>query len=86
MAGYLLIVDGKTQLASCPVASQKQPEKVLYEFMVSSKHLEKSRFLLEEKDLKKQGIPLTGRFWFFLEDFALAQISTTPTQAAVHKQ
>ncbi len=77
MAGYLLIVDGKTKLASCPVAAAKQPKNLVYEFLVNTNHLEKSRFLLEEADAKKKGVPAADLYWFYLEDFALAQVSSS---------
>src|SRR5947207_398353 len=76
MAGYLQIVDGKTKLASCPVAAAQQPKNIMYEFLVNTKHLEKSRFLLEEMDAKKIGVPTADLYWFYLEDFALAQVSS----------
>jgi len=77
MAGYLFIVDGKTKLASCPVAAAKQPKNIMYEFLVNTKHLEKSRFHLEETDAKKMGVPMADLYWFYLEDFARAQVSSS---------
>jgi hypothetical protein len=77
MAGYLLLVDGKTKLASCPVAPAKQPKNVVYEFLVNNKHLGQSRFLLEEKGTKNKGVPPADLFWFYLEDFALAKVSSS---------
>jgi hypothetical protein len=85
MAGYLLIVDGKTKLASCAVAPAQQPKNVVYEFLVHSKHLQKSRFLLQEVDAKKIGVPNLETYWFYLEDFALAQISSSTGTPAMTK-
>lgn len=77
MAGYLVVVDGKTKLASCPVAGAKQPKNVMYEFLVNNNHLQQSRFLLEETEAKKMGLPPGSAYWFILEDFALVKASST---------
>ncbi len=82
LAGYLLLLDGKTKLASCPVAPAKKPKNVVYEFLVNNKHLAQSRFLLEENDARKKGVPVAEQYWFYLQDFALAKVSATTAPGA----
>ena len=49
---------------------KKSEGAVVYEFLVSRKHLAKSKLLLEETDFVERGVPEGETYWFYLQDFA----------------
>lgn len=69
LSAWLGILDGDTRIVSCRVAEEKRDGAVVYEFIVSPKHLAKSKLLFEETDAAQRGLPGGAVYWFYLQDF-----------------
>jgi hypothetical protein len=67
----LQVCDGTNQITSCPLEKAQRDKGVIYEFDVSSKYLEKSRFTFGNRaESNGQAMPAGDFYWFYLKDFA----------------
>ncbi len=68
----LVIFDGESEVASCPVANTGKGKLAQYEFTVAPKYLAKSKFIFANMAHDAQGRPMPAGdfYWFCLADFA----------------